>query len=301
MNASALRALVIDSSAKLESYSFSMEMAQNIELVNLSTGETQKLYTRSLGVGFANMTERALKLVMASLSYAEGDEENSTALALEEYLLNDTIYIKMEGNWTIMKLPAAAAAWSQQNTMEQQVNMFNQSNLTLIGSEIVEGLDCYKVRAKIDMGTYADQLSGEMAASLPMIDANNTDLFRNMTLDIYYWISKDTHHLKKTDILEVFNLTPQSLGIPAKGPEEQEMRINSRITMLFEDFNESMNIVLPAEARKAQQFPLGLADSHEAVPVASTESEIGPSLNETVSNETGSNATKDVSVPEVSA
>ena len=191
LNASALRSLVVDSSAKLESYSFSMEMVQNIDLVNLSSGEAQKLYTRSIGLGFTNMTDRALKLVMASLTYEKGDEENSTAVALEEYLLNDTIYIKMDGNWTVMKLPAAAAAWSQQNTMEQQVNMFKQSDLTLMGSEIVEGQDCYKVRAKMDMSTYAGQQSGEMASYLPMSSTNNTDLFRNVTLNVYYWITKD--------------------------------------------------------------------------------------------------------------
>ena len=106
INASALRSLVVDSSAKLESYSFSMEMAQNIDLVNLSSMESQRLYTRSIGLGLANMTDRALKLVMASLTYAKGNEENSSAVALEEYLLNNTIYLKLDGNWTVLKMPA---------------------------------------------------------------------------------------------------------------------------------------------------------------------------------------------------
>ena len=274
LNASALQSLVVDSSAKLESYSFSMEMVQNMDLVNLSSGEAQKLYTRSIGLGFTNMTDRALKLVMASLTYEKGDEENSTAIALEEYLLNDTMYIKMDGNWTVMKLPAAAAAWSQQNTMEQQVNMFKQSDLTLMGSETVDGQDCYKVRAKMDMRAYASQQSGEMASYLPMASTNNTDLFRNMTLDVYYWITKDTHLLKKTDVQQVFTLDPQSLGLPAKGPERQEMRIISETSMLFEGFNESVNIVLPPEARNAQPSPPGSVASDEAVPVASTEGEM---------------------------
>jgi hypothetical protein len=274
LNASALRSLVVDSSAKLESYSFSMKMVQNIDLVDLSSGEVQELYTSSIGFGFVNMTDRALKLVMASLTYARGDEENSTADALEEYLLNDTMYIKMDGNWTVMKLPAAAA-WSQQNTMERQIDMFNQSDLTLMGSEVVEGQDCYKVRAKMDTSAGAGQLSRDMASYLPVASTDNNDLFRNMTLDVYYWITKDTHLLKKTDVIEVFTLTPQSLGLPATGPERQEMRIDSTVSMLFEGFNESVNIVLPAEARNAQPFPVGLAASNEAVPVASTESEIG--------------------------
>jgi hypothetical protein len=274
LNASALRSMVVDSSAKLESYSYSMEMVQNIDLVDLSTGEAQRLYTRSIGLGFTNMTDRALKLVMASLTYEKGDEENSTAIALEEYLLNDTMYIKMDGNWTVVKLPAAAAAWSQQNTMEQQVNMFKQSDLTVMGSEIVDGQDCYKVRAKMDMSAIAGQQSGGMASYMPISSTNDTDLFRNVTLNVYYWITKDEYLLKKMDMLEVFTLDPQSLGLPAKGPERQEMRIISETSMLFEGFNESVNIVLPPEVRNAQPIPAGRVTSNETVPVASTEGEM---------------------------
>ena len=279
LNASALRALVVESSAKLESYRFSMEIAQDIDLINLSSMEAQRLYTRSMGLGSANMTDHALKLVMASFTYAKGNEVNASAVALEEYLLNNTIYLKLDGNWTVLRLPAAAEAWSQQNTMEQQVNMLNQSDLTLMGAETVEGQNCYKVRAKIDMRAYAGQLSGEVASYLPMTSANSTDLFRNMTLDVYYWITKDAHLLKKTVVHEVINVTPQSLGLPATG---QEIRVNSTTTMIFEGFNESVNIVLPSVAGRAQPFPLGLAASNEAVPVASNGSEIGP--NESMSD-----------------
>ena len=202
INASNLQSLVVDSSTKLESYRFSMDLEQNIELVNLSSGETQKLFTRSFGFGSANMTDHALKLVMASLAYADGDEDNSTAIALEEYLINDTIFLMVDGKWTSIKMPAVASAWSQQNNMEQQVNMFNQSNLSLIGSEIVDGQDCYKVSADIDMGSFADQLSGQVASYMPMESMNYTDLFRNMSLDVYYWITRDTHLLKRTDVVE---------------------------------------------------------------------------------------------------
>jgi hypothetical protein len=225
------------------------------------------------------MTDHALKLVMASVTYARGNEVNASAVALEEYLLNNTIYLKLDGNWTVLRLPAMAKAWSQQNTMEQQVNMLNQSELTLMGAESVEGQNCYKVRAKIDMRTYAGQLSGEVASYLPMTSANNTDLYRNMTLEVYYWITKDAHLLKKTDVHEGLNVTPQSLGLPATG---QEISVNSTTSMIFEGFNESVNIVLPSAAGRAQPFPPGLAASNEAVPVASNGSEIGP--NESMSD-----------------
>ncbi len=254
-------------------------MEQKIDLVNLTSGDAQKHYTRSLGYGLANMTDHALKLSMASLTYAKGDEDNTSAIALEEYLINDTIYMKMDGNWTAIKMPGVADAWSQQNTMIQQLEMFNQSHLSLIGSEIVEGVDCYMVRAEMDMSTVANQLAGEVPSLVPVPGMNYTELFRNMSLDVYYWITKDTHQLKKTDVLEIFTVAPQSLGLQANESGTMEMRINAEVSMIFEGFNESVSIKLPAEAKNAPPFPMGLMVSTQAVPVVSAG-------NETMVNET---------------
>jgi len=273
LNTSALQYLVVESSASLESYRFSMEMVQKIDLINITSGDVQKLDTRSFGYGMANMSDRALKLSLASLTHAKGDEDNTSVIALEEYLINDTIYMKMDGNWTAMKMPGVADTWSAQSTMAQQLKMFNQSRLSLIGSEVVEGVDCYKVRAEIDMGTLADQLSGVVNSLVPIEGMNYSELFRNMSLDVYYWISKDAHLLKKTDVTEVFTVAPQSLGLPANESGDMEMRIHSDVSMLFEGFNESVNIKLPAEAKMAQPFPMGLMVSAQAVPLVPTGNE----------------------------
>ena len=112
-------------------------------------------------------------------------------------------------------MPGVADAWSQQNPMTRQLEMFNQSRLSLIGSEMVEGQNCYKVRAEMDMSTVADQLAGETSSLVPVPSMNYSELFRNMSLDVYYWIRKDTHLLKKTDVLEIFTVAPQSLGLRA--------------------------------------------------------------------------------------
>ncbi len=281
---SALQALVVDSSANLESYRFCMEMEQKIDMIDFASGDAQQLHTRSFGYGMANMSDRALKLSMATLAYAKGDEDNSSAIALEEYLVNDTLYMKMDGNWTSLKMPSVADTWSRQNTMAQQVEMFNQSRLSLIGSEMVEGQDCYKVRAEMNLSTIADRLSGEVTSLVPIEGMNYSELFRNMSLDVYYWISKDTHLLKKTDVREVFTVPVQSLVLPANESGDSEMRIISEVSMIFEDFNESVNIKLPAEASKAQPLPLGLIVSAQAASVVS----IG---NETMENETMLNET----------
>jgi hypothetical protein len=147
---------------------------------------------------------------------------------------------------------------------------------------MVDGVDCYKVRAEMDMSTVADQLAGEVSSLVPVPGINYTELFRNMRMDVNYWITKDTHLLKKTDVTEVFVVSPQSLGLPAN--ESMEMRINSEVSMLFENFNETVNIRLPAAAKMAPPFPMGLIASNEAVPVVLDG-------NETIINETQLNET----------
>jgi hypothetical protein len=259
LNASLLQSLVANSSAKLESYRFTMEMEQSIDLANLTSNETQKLSTRTLGFGSANVTDRAMKMVLASLTVPEGDDKNVTATAMEEYLLNDTVYLKMDGNWTALMLPGVAEAWSQQNTMNQQVDMLNHSNLTLLGSEIVDGQDCYKLLVDMDTASFADQLAKQTGFS---------SLFSNMTLQAYHWITKDTHLLKKTEIWESFTVNPKSLGLPVNESGNLEMSVDTAITLLFSGFNQRINVELPAEAALAEPFPLNMIASAEAVLLA---------------------------------
>jgi hypothetical protein len=56
--------------------------------------------------------------------------------------------------------------------------------------------------------------------------------------------------------------------------------------MLFEGFNESVNVSLPSEATKAQPFPMGLIASEE-VPTIRDHNEI--LINGTMFNETQKN------------
>jgi hypothetical protein len=119
--------------------------------------------------------------------------------------------------------------------------------------------DCYKLLAEINMASFANQLSEQTDSYLSLIPMNFTELFNNMTLEAYYWIAKDTKILKKTVVVEKFTVSPQILGLPAKGPESQEMSVNTTISVLYEDFNESINIKVPADALNATIMPLPMA------------------------------------------
>jgi hypothetical protein len=144
---------------------------------------------------------------------------------------------------------------------------------------MVEDENCYKIRAEMDISTIADQLSQEASSIMPIAGMNYTDFFNYTTLEATYWITKDAHHLKKTEVLQVFTMSPSSLGMDDAQSGEVQMRISSRVTMLFHGYNESIAIELPAEAESAEAFPMFMA-SVEAVPVVISGNET--SLNATV-------------------
>lgn len=280
LNVSDLKAMLANSSINLESYRFLMDMDQTTELVNLSdkSNESQKLVSRSFGVGAVNMTDRILKLVMATVILPIGDEGNATAMGMDEYMVNDTLYLRIDGNWTSLKLPFSEDMWSKRNTLEQQVEMLNSSKITMLGIETVDGLACYKIRADIDLASFASQIS-QASPYQPLQPMNTSSLFNNTSLEAYYWITEDTYLLKKCDVFESMVFRPQELGLPPKGPENIEMRVNADISMIFGGYNESVKIELPSEARGAVALPLNMTQPAAAQVVQAA-------VNETATNET---------------
>ena len=276
--AMSLKSLVAESSAELQSYRFFMDMEQNIDLVSQTSNDSQSLVTRSFGFGAANMSEKALKLSLVALTYDRTDASNTSIIALEEYLVNETIYMKLDGNWTYLKMPSLDQAWSSQTTMDQQLSILNQSRLTLLDSENVDDRDCYKVLAEMDLGSMADQLSAEAASLLPDLGINYSEIYSNSSLTATYWIDKESHNLKKADVLQVLVINPQSaLGLSAEEADlAEEMTITSKVSMNFQGYNEELEIRLPAEAVGAADILANLMAGGEAssIALAGNESEL---------------------------
>ena len=75
-----LKEIVLGSSIQHETYLFTLEMSQKMVIVNDSKSngpkESQEISTRSLGFGALILTAKAIKMVMATLAMATGQEEN---------------------------------------------------------------------------------------------------------------------------------------------------------------------------------------------------------------------------------
>ncbi len=270
INSSTLKDIILGSTIQPETYLFTLDMDQRIEIINVTESnktESQVLSTRSFGVAALNLSAEAMKIVLASLTIPAGQEENASAMATEMYLLNDTVYVKVDGNWTKIILVGSSIEnlWSQENEIEQQREQLNSSNITLLGYEKVNGIDCYKIKVVPDLKAYTalqegynagiqgSQVGSSMASYL-----NLSNLFNNTSISEISWISKDKRLPVKTEVSMNMTLSPMDLGLPSKKAGSFDMRINTSETVVFSSFNRSINITLPEDAKMAMAFPSSL-------------------------------------------
>jgi hypothetical protein len=255
----ALKELVIHSGESLDTYRFTFSQDQRIEIINLTDGNTKYLQLISLGKGTFNFTGKAMKLATSSLSYPVGHEENTTATMTEVYLLNETLYSSVNGNWTATPLPLSTSIWSTQARLNQSAELTNISEVRLLGTMVIDGESLYVVEVvprKSGFSSLIDDLIG------PRFSISSLDLrafFNNTQLRYALWISANNH----TPVAEYAHtnttLTPEKLGPSSKG--NIEYRLDATTTLMLSDFNKSAIILLPEQAKLAQISSSGPAPS----------------------------------------
>lgn len=260
MDSSLLKEIVLGSNVQPDAYLFTLEMNQKMIISNISdsngTKESQEILTKSNGAGALNLTGKAMKMVMATLAVETGHEENTSATSMEMYLLNDTMYMKVDGNWTETKIPGLSMkdVWRQQDKMGQQQESLNGSNITLLGMEKIGGTECYKVEVIPDMKSYTAVAKEQLGTTTILPYLNISALFDNTSISYVSWISKDGHLPLRTEIATNMTLRPEILGLPAKKAGILEMHIETSYAMQFNGFDRRIKIALPENARKAVTF-----------------------------------------------
>jgi hypothetical protein len=258
INSSALKAILLSSETRPETYVFNLDINQQIWITNITQSnktESQAVSTRSFGVAALNLTARAMRIAVAGLSMQEGDEENASATASDIYLLNDTLYTKVDGNWTKITLAGLSleSLWKQENEVGQQMDELNNSSVTFLGYENVNGIDCYKIEVIPDLKAYLALSENQLATSVTGT-LNLSALFNATNISEMTWISRSTLLPVKTAVSVNMTVSPKELGLPQTKAGIINMRIDTAETMEFSSFNRSVNIVLPEDARMAKAF-----------------------------------------------
>lgn len=165
----------------------------------------------------------------------------------EMYVIEDCAYVNFE-------MPSEMSGWSkfcapglleQQAIINPEVDFLTQfADMEVLGTEMVDGVECYKLRVTPDMGkTWAWALGQPGMEGLPADLQGMEDLMEDLISDfsIVEWIAKDTYFPMKFVMAMTFTTE--------EGPVDVTM------TGLIHHINEPMSIELPPEAADAVEMP----------------------------------------------
>jgi hypothetical protein len=240
-------------------------------IVNLTTytysrfAETTDQYSnQTLQTKFAAVktVEGKIDLVNKSGYFGEKlvDVEDGRTLLWEGYFINGSEYWKEGENWTNFTIIDPESIMADYNEIPGQVDLIDISNMTLVGSEPIEGESCYKLvgspEEPINKGMIGLQL---LAAYFPSpfsapeelknlsFDIDKTELLNNSNVVLSAWIGENTSLLRRLDINQSLTITPEVLNIQS-GPFLIQSWINE--TTVYRGFGSPVVIELPAEAKE---------------------------------------------------
>jgi hypothetical protein len=185
-----------------------------------------------------------------------------------EYNVGNVTYVFQNGNWTELKAPESAEAiWARGSfdLMKSRAVSINQTQADVIGSESIDGKDCYKLRLILDNQTYLGTEYNLLVRALyPFVpEANQTDLLKSSKNENTVWVEKDNNLLKKYQQTMNIQMVPNIIGVvDSKGNIQKlnqtmklvEVTLASDSIETYTDYNKPVVIIVPKAALNATQI-----------------------------------------------
>lgn len=186
-------------------------------------------------------------------------EEEMQNMSMEMYVLEDTMYMKMN-------IPVVGEQWVKMSATEEMMQAFNSNmvdqQLEMLGSagkmeflrsETVDGYDCRVFTLVPDMETMMDWLAAQQGPTggfSPERIPDIADVFK----DLYYviWIDKAAGLIIKMDATMLMEFTSEEFG--ANPDDFDSMKMDVTMNMRMYDYDKPVSIVIPEEAEDAMDM-----------------------------------------------
>jgi len=189
------------------------------------------------------------------------DEETGDVLTWEGYFINGSEYWKEGMNWTHLNVTDTAQVLQAYNEIPGQANLIKYSNMEIVGTEMMQGEEYYRITGSPIQSIYAGMTGLQLLAAyfpspfaLPdslkneTFDISNTSLMNNSRIILTAWISKNDSTLRRLDINSSLTITPKILNISS--PDFKIMSTINESTV-YSNFGSPVAIVLPKDAQNA--------------------------------------------------
>lgn len=179
-----------------------------------------------------------------------GNESPITDMTTESYLIDNVMYTKSytadtTTTWTKQKF--TEESWENLNQMAQQMDMLKSAPVELLGSEQLDGIDCYVLRVTPDLAemyqTMMQNFSSEGKWLSKIFDFK--EMIQNASVKML--VAKDTFFVIKDEIKMTLVMNQDSMHMPL-GDTKLEMKMDYEMITRNYDYNKPVTITPPTEA-----------------------------------------------------
>jgi len=241
---------------KINSYKIAYDMVLNMEIVG---GEqAMKMAMDGTGTGAMDVINKKMQMALdvdAEIS-GTGTSQIKMTMTMEMYMVDGWLYTKMT-------IPMSGVQWTKtkvegnetsQDQLAQLLQLMKSTiQITLTGTEKVNGVDCYVLQITPNMIELWQWMMSQQGSNLAGdIDLSQFDISKLIkSYELKYWISKTNFNLIKAKADMSMDVDPAALGASVDDFERMTMLID--LDMIFSDYNKAVDIQLPADAVNAKE------------------------------------------------
>lgn len=250
----------INSSLKeIDTYEFDMKAESNTELTKY--GKQAVLETITTGKGVVDRESKNMGLEMTTTMGVSG-RISTVGSRAKMYCMNDSLYIKTsigisEVPSTWLKMQMTEERWDSQNQLDEYFELLNSSEVEVLGSEKINGTDCYAFKVIPHNEMLWEMMVNEPAMSKQMQETNRSEIkIKNSSAK--FWVAKETYFPVRTEIGMKVKLDSEALNITSQEDITAEMDLEVKVN--YHNYNEPVDVSLPQEAKDAVSAPGSLKE-----------------------------------------
>lgn len=241
---------VIESLDDIRTYQFDMDMTMDV--AGEAEGEAFEMTIVMDSSGAVDVENRQMSMEATQSLSMLGQPEME--MGMEMYIVGDMIYMlaempEMEAMWAKSQLPEEY--WGEVSQVEYQTELLEAAQVEVLGSEMVEGIDCYVLQLTPDLEQLWQFYIQQAQVTGEVPEESLQEIFQSFS--VKQWIAKDTYLLTKAGIDMVMELTPEDMGYPE---EEGVMTIDVTMSFWGYDYNQPVSIELPPGAEEAVEMSM---------------------------------------------
>jgi hypothetical protein len=143
-------------------------------------GSSTQVRALTFGAGVFNLTGRAAKMAIASISQPMDQEENAIVAVADVYILSGAIYTRADGSWAPLTL--LECTWRSQDQLAQSVELTNESYVKLLGNTRTGGRGYYIMVFIPNSSILSARVRRQLGSSLSVLPLNLSAFFNNAQL-----------------------------------------------------------------------------------------------------------------------